>query len=272
MTNKILTKPINNKESLIEEPTIDNILAHSTNDNLKESLIDDTLKQSKINNILKEPTINNKESLINNTLKQSMVDNFLKEPAANNKESSINDVLNENTTNNLEEPKMLNNLEEPKINNNLEELKINNLEEPKINKKPIINKESDFVKTPECIRSKRAILYPQNNDNKSFQYSITLSLYHEQIGKNHSRVSNISPYTENFNWENINFPPTEQDYQQFEMNNTSIPLNILTINDQEEIKSFYKSQYNKDREKQVNLLLLENKHYTSVKNLKFLLS
>ena len=54
------------------------------------------------------------------------------------------------------------------------------------------------------------------------------------------------------------------------MDNTSIALNILTINDQEEIKSFYKSQYNREREKKGNLLLLENKHYASVKNVKFL--
>ena len=92
-----------------------------------------------------------------------------------------------------------------------------------------------------------------------------------RLEKNY-RIPNIKPYVNNFNWENINFSPTEQDYQRFEMNNTSIALNILTINDQEEIKSFYKSQYNREREKKVNLLLLENKHYASVKNVKFLLS
>ena len=56
------------------------------------------------------------------------------------------------------------------------------------------------------------------------------------------------------------------------MNNTLIALKILTINDQEEISYLYESQFNNSREKQVNLLLLENKHYASVKNLKSLLS
>ena len=50
------------------------------------------------------------------------------------------------------------------------------------------------------------------------------------------------------------------------------------MNDQEKISYLYKSQFNNSREKQVNLLLLENKnalhspHYASAKNLKSLLS
>ena len=31
----------------------------------------------------------------------------------------------------------------------------------------------------------------------------------------------------NLNWEHFNFPPEEQDYKTFEMNNKSIALNIL---------------------------------------------
>ena len=171
-----------------------------------------------INNTLKQPINNNlKESLINNNLKQSVVNNILKEPTISNKESLINDIFNETTNNKellvndiLDKPKVKNNLEEPKINK--ETTINNNLKEPKINKNfeelKIKKKESTLVKTPEFLKSKRAILNPQNNDNKSFEYSITLSLYQEQIGKNYNRVPNIKPYINSFNWENINFPPT----------------------------------------------------------------
>ena len=41
---------------------------------------------------------------------------------------------------------------------------------------------STFIETPEWIKLERPVLNPHNNDNKCFQYSITLSLYHEQIG------------------------------------------------------------------------------------------
>ena len=69
---------------------------------------------------------------------------------------------------------------------------------------------------------------PENNDNKCFQYSVTLSLYHKQItGRNLFRVSKIKPFVDNINWENINFPLQEQDYETLEMNNKSIALNVL---------------------------------------------
>ena len=50
------------------------------------------------------------------------------------------------------------------------------------------------------------------------------------------------------------------------MNNTSIALNILQVNNEEKISHLYKSRYNKTRENKVILLKLESKHYTSVKN------
>ena len=116
------------------------------------------------------------------------------------------------------------------------------------------------------------IFNPQSNDNKSFQYSVTLSLHHKEIGLNPCRISNIGPFINNLNWENINFPPTEQNYQQFEMNNTSIALNILQANNEEKIGHLYKSRYNKTRENKVILLQLENKHFLKLKVIKMILT
>ena len=64
-------------------------------------------------------------------------------------------------------------------------------------------------------KKKKCTIEPQNNVNKCFQYSITLSLYHEQIKRNLFRVSKIKPYINNLNWENIEFPPQKQDYINF---------------------------------------------------------
>ena len=83
VTCKILAQPINNKGSLIKEPTVNNILTHPMN------LINETLNQSVINNILKEPTINDKKLETNKTLKQTMVCNILKDITINNKKSFI---------------------------------------------------------------------------------------------------------------------------------------------------------------------------------------
>ena len=84
---------------------------------------------------------------------------------------------------------------------------------------------------------------------------MTLSLYHQEMGKNSFRVSKIKPFINNLNWDEIDFPPQEQDYKIFEMNNKSIALTILGYND-EKISLVYKSEFNKTREKQVILLII----------------
>ena len=56
------------------------------------------------------------------------------------------------------------------------------------------------------------------------------------------------PFINNLNWNNINFPPKEQDYKTFEMNNKSIAINIFQINEPK-ISHLYKSEFNKTREK-----------------------
>ena len=49
------------------------------------------------------------------------------------------------------------------------------------------------------------------------------------MGKNFAIPSQIEPYVDNFNWENINFPPTEEDYEQFEIDSERTSLNILNL-------------------------------------------
>ena len=175
-----------------------------------------------------------KEKSNGNSLKQLLIDNPLGQ-------SNINKILKDSTINN-------------------EEFFINDI----LNK----NNENTYVETPICIKSKKAVLNPKSNDNKSFQYSITLSLYHKEVGNNFNRITKIKPYVNNFNWNNINFPPANQDYETFELNNENISLNIYQF-DNEKVSQLYKSKYDK---KQVILLLLKNMHYVCIKNLKSLLN
>ena len=79
-----------------------------------------------------------------------------------------------------------------------------------------------FHQTPTWLGPKRCTINPQNDDNKCFQYAVTLFLYHQKIGRNSFRVSKIKPFDNNLDWNNINFSPQEQDYKTFEMNNKSI--------------------------------------------------
>ena len=118
---------------------------------------------------------------------------------------------------------------------NTKQSKTNNSKESTINNTLKEQPESTFIKTPEWLRPKRSVLYPNSEDNRCFQYSVTLCLYHKQIGKTFCRISVIKPFINNLIWENINFPPQTQDNQQIEINNKSIALNILQIQDQEKI-------------------------------------
>ena len=126
-----------------------------------------------------------------------------------------------------------------------------------------------FIESRAWIKNKSCTINPQNNDNKCFQYSIIISLFYKEIKKNSERISKIKPFVNNLDWENISFPPEEQDYQQFEMNNKSIALNILCTEKQGEISHYYKFVFNKTREKQIILLMItddQKQHYLAVKN------
>ena len=44
------------------------------------------------------------------------------------------------------------------------------------------------------FKSKNAIINPKNNDDKRFQYAVTVVLNHEQITKDLQRVLKINPF------------------------------------------------------------------------------
>ena len=50
------------------------------------------------------------------------------------------------------------------------------------------------------------------------------------MGNNFNRITKPKPYVNNFNWENINFPPIKEYYKTFEIKNENISLNIYQFN------------------------------------------
>ena len=76
-----------------------------------------------------------------------------------------------------------------------------------------------FIESPEWIQNKKCAINPQNKDNKRFQYSVTIALNHQKIKNNPERIPKIKPFIDQYNWNNINFPPQQQDYKTFQMNN-----------------------------------------------------
>ena len=63
------------------------------------------------------------------------------------------------------------------------------------------NHGGSYIDSPDWIKIKRATINPINkNDNKWFQYAVTVALYHEEIKKDPQRMTKIKPFINKYNW------------------------------------------------------------------------
>ena len=136
------------------------------------------------------------------------------------------------------------------------------------------NRDESYIDSPKWLKDKKSIINPKNNDNKCFQYAVTLALNLYKIKKKPQRVSKIKPFIEKYNWEDIDFPSTSKDWKKIESNN-EVTLNILYVTyNTKKINVAYKFKNNLTQERQVILLMVSDGqkwHYLVVKNLSGLL-
>ena len=141
--------------------------------------------------------------------------------------------------------------------------------------KTSINRGGSYIDSPKWLKDKKSTINPKNDDDKCFQYAVTLALNLINIDNHPERVSKIKPFIEKYNYEDIDFPSTSEDWKKFESNN-EVALNILYVPyNTKKINIAYKSKNNLTQEKQVILLMIsngQNWHYLVVKNLPVLLS
>ena len=136
---------------------------------------------------------------------------------------------------------------------------------------------SSYKPSPKWIKNKKSTINPQNiEDNNCFQYSIVAALNHQKIPNHPERISNLKPFINTYNWNNLEFPAGHKDYSAFEKNNSVIALNIIYIPYKtKEIIPSYISKHNKTRNIQANLLMItddeNNWHYLAIKSLPDLL-
>ena len=138
-----------------------------------------------------------------------------------------------------------------------------------------LKRSGSYIESPEWLKNKGAAINCQNDDDKSFQYAITIALNYDEIGNNHQRVNKVKPIIDQYNWKNINFPSHVDYWKKFELNRKSIALNVLYVAEGEKtIRHAYKSKYNLARENQIILLMIgagEKWHYLTVGSLSALL-
>ena len=144
--------------------------------------------------------------------------------------------------------------------------------------KTSINRGRSYVDSPKWLKDvnyvKMSTINPKNNDDKCFQYAVTLALNLDKIKKDPQRVTKIKPFIEKYNWEDIDFPSTSKDWKKFECNN-EVALNILYMPyNTKQINIAYKSKNNLTQKRQIILLMIsdgQKLHYLVVKNLSRLL-
>ena len=85
-----------------------------------------------------------------------------------------------------------------------------------------------YIDSPKWLKNKKSTINPKNNDGKCFQYAVILALNFDNINKHPQRISKIKPFIDQYNWKDIDFPPTNKDWRKLELNN-DIALNILYI-------------------------------------------
>ena len=102
---------------------------------------------------------------------------------------------------------------------------------------------------------------PKNNDDKCFQYALTIALNYQNIKKVPPRTSKITTFIDQYNWKEI-------DWKNFELNNKSIAFNVLLVlYNTEKIRLAYKSKYNSRCKNQVVLLMITDDkkwHYFTI--------
>ena len=89
---------------------------------------------------------------------------------------------------------------------------------------------SSYIELPEWIKSKKAVINPQNKDEECFKWAVIGALHHEEIKNNPERISLLRPYENQHNWKGLEFPVSIKKIDKFEKNNTGIAVNVFFSN------------------------------------------
>ena len=99
------------------------------------------------------------------------------------------------------------------------------------------------MKLPEWIARKNALINQNNKDEQWFKWAIIAALHHEEIKKDHQRISRLQHYEDQYNWNRLKFPLAIQNIGKFERNNPGIAVNVL-FNKKENLYTVHRSELN----------------------------
>ena len=87
-----------------------------------------------------------------------------------------------------------------------------------------LNRGGSYIDFPKWLKNKKTTINPKINDDKCFQYTLTVSLNYEKIEKDPQRISKIKSFIDQYNWKDIDFPSHSKDWK-----NLSQTINQLLL-------------------------------------------
>ena len=83
-------------------------------------------------------------------------------------------------------------------------------------KKISLNRGGSYIDSLELSNNKRSTINSKGNDDKCFQYAVTLALIQKDIVKDSQIISNIKPFIDEYIWKEISFSSHKKDWKKFE--------------------------------------------------------
>ena len=68
-----------------------------------------------------------------------------------------------------------------------------------------LNRGGSYIDSPEWLKNKKATINPKINDDKYFQYALTVALNYPNIKNNLERLTKIKLFINQYNWKELNF-------------------------------------------------------------------
>ena len=63
----------------------------------------------------------------------------------------------------------------------------------------VLTRDSSYNELPEWIKNKKPVINPQSKDEECFKWAVIGALHHEEIKKDHQRISRLRPYEKQYN-------------------------------------------------------------------------
>ena len=94
----------------------------------------------------------------------------------------------------------------------------------------VLTQGGSYIELPEWLKSKKAVINPQNKDEECLKWAVDAALHHEDIQHHPERIILLRSYEKQYNWKGVEFPVSIKKIDKFEKNNPGIAVNVLFSN------------------------------------------